>query len=462
MERFIDYYKILGVDRYASETEIKTAYRKLAMQYHPDRNPGDEEAVKKVQEINEAYEVLNDQKWHKKAEYDRKYDDYYAELRSRQQQADASRQQSYQRRQQSSQQYGYRQGQSHYYQQSQWQQYGPGFDHQNFSGRSTGTGKYSRATYNTMNDSIPEDEEERTVWGDIKQAWREVRAEEKEQPFFERHREADRILKKKNERSRTKKYYYHDEYGRKIYYNKTRPRTKFESVMFQLQRGTVHVAYETLIQLEKLTHITEDSLPKFVLRNRNVLAGALVLCIAFGAAGEKTEKPENFPTYSVSQQTPMPTEDMNLGEEIVLEEEQRNEEAKINQEYTVYRTYTIGYGDTLSELAEDANCSVAEIQEKNGIANASFIRVGEDILIPYHIESGDLRYATYSVYIPAGKSLADFAKEHDTTVDSIVALNGECFENGQIITDSLLIPNFLPKFQIDNQKNEASTYQRTQ
>jgi DnaJ-class molecular chaperone len=49
-----DYYKILGVERSASPEEIKHAYRKLAMQYHPDRNPGDKAAEEKFKEINEA------------------------------------------------------------------------------------------------------------------------------------------------------------------------------------------------------------------------------------------------------------------------------------------------------------------------------------------------------------------------------------------------------------------------
>jgi len=65
-----DYYKILGISRSASEQDIKKAYRKLAMQYHPDRNSGKEEwANEKFKEINEAYAVLGDPE--KRGQYDR-------------------------------------------------------------------------------------------------------------------------------------------------------------------------------------------------------------------------------------------------------------------------------------------------------------------------------------------------------------------------------------------------------
>ena len=63
-----DYYSVLGVERSASASEIKKAYRKLAMKYHPDKNPGDAAAEAKFKEAAEAYDVLGDAD--KKAKYD--------------------------------------------------------------------------------------------------------------------------------------------------------------------------------------------------------------------------------------------------------------------------------------------------------------------------------------------------------------------------------------------------------
>src|SRR5215211_3652005 len=64
-----DYYEVLGVSRGATEAEIKSAYRKLAVRYHPDKNPGDAEAEEKFKEAAEAYSVLSDAD--QRARYDR-------------------------------------------------------------------------------------------------------------------------------------------------------------------------------------------------------------------------------------------------------------------------------------------------------------------------------------------------------------------------------------------------------
>ena len=64
-----DYYEILGVSRSCTEVELKAAFRRLAMQHHPDRNPGNHECEHRFKEINEAYDVLKD--GDKRAAYDR-------------------------------------------------------------------------------------------------------------------------------------------------------------------------------------------------------------------------------------------------------------------------------------------------------------------------------------------------------------------------------------------------------
>ena len=65
----VDFYEVLSVSRDASDQELKTAYRRLAMQYHPDHNPGDKAAEEKFKECSEAYQVLSDAD--KRAAYDR-------------------------------------------------------------------------------------------------------------------------------------------------------------------------------------------------------------------------------------------------------------------------------------------------------------------------------------------------------------------------------------------------------
>ena len=70
-----DYYKVLGVPKTATTEEIKSAYRKLALKYHPDKNKGDKESLNKFTDINEAHEVLID------PEKRKKYDQFGADFR---------------------------------------------------------------------------------------------------------------------------------------------------------------------------------------------------------------------------------------------------------------------------------------------------------------------------------------------------------------------------------------------
>lgn len=83
---FIDYYKILGLPKTATEKEIKNAYRKLARKYHPDLNPNSKEAERKFKEVNEANEVLSN------AENRKKYDKYGKDWKHGEEQEEAQRQ----------------------------------------------------------------------------------------------------------------------------------------------------------------------------------------------------------------------------------------------------------------------------------------------------------------------------------------------------------------------------------
>src|SRR5580765_6155988 len=76
---YIDYYKILGLNKEATTDDIRKAYRKLARKHHPDLNPNDKEANKKFQQINEANEVLSD------PEKRKKYDQYGAQWKDAEQ-----------------------------------------------------------------------------------------------------------------------------------------------------------------------------------------------------------------------------------------------------------------------------------------------------------------------------------------------------------------------------------------
>jgi curved DNA-binding protein len=75
MSKEEDYYKLLGVQKTSTDAEIKKAYRKMAIKYHPDKNQGDKAAEEKFKEISQAYEVLSDKE--KKMQYDQHGDSMF-------------------------------------------------------------------------------------------------------------------------------------------------------------------------------------------------------------------------------------------------------------------------------------------------------------------------------------------------------------------------------------------------
>ncbi|RFS22777.1 J domain-containing protein [Chitinophaga silvatica] len=115
-----DYYKILGVEKSATSEQIKKAYRKLAVKYHPDKNPNDKAAEEKFKEINEAYEVLSDEEKRKKYDQFGENYKYYEQHGGRPEDFDWS-------------QYGGGQGRTYSYQGNMEDMFGGGAGEGNFS-----------------------------------------------------------------------------------------------------------------------------------------------------------------------------------------------------------------------------------------------------------------------------------------------------------------------------------------
>lgn len=420
MENFVNYYDILGVSQTASQEEIKKAFRKLAVENHPDKfqKCSQEEIDRRTkifQQIANAYDIIGDEK--KRREYDLEFAEY--ERRQAERDAQARARQEQRRREQEQRQQAQRRR-----------------EQQAYSERTSSTGQ--RRTTERTRKTVEEGKGFKKAFSDIKTAWQEVRAEEKKAPFLKRHKTL----------------------SGKIYRNYYKDNgSTLDEILFALKCGSIHVFAEALYQLEKLTHITEDSVPKYVIRNR-ILAYTLVLAmILSGALTQKTQDPDQIINPPGSYQTHNPDADKEVGIEdgSYQEEQEKQEEAKESRDSVVVRKYTIQKDDMLSVLAVNANTTVESIMALNDLPSPDLIKSGETIYIPYVISGEDLKYATVAAYYQPGTDLNAFAAKYGTDAASIYGLNEEAFENGEIISSTLLVPTFASQKEIKEAKS-TKTY----
>ena len=378
MEAFKDYYVVLGVSRNASEAEIKAAYRKRAKEFHPDKHQGasPEEMAYFERLFKDVQEAYNQLGNESKNDNRKKYNRIYD---------------AYQEERRKKQE-----------------------------GATAPSYSYVRTTSDYEENEESEDmSNDSNFFEEIKMAWQEVRAEEKKRPFSKRHKTlSGRIYRK-----------YYKENG-----------TTIDEIIFGIKKGTIHVCAETIYQLEKLTHINEDTLPKYIIRNRAFFASvlaALILTIGIGSLNNNVSGADG--------------NDISTTQGI-----DANDEDNDVDNYVVYRYYTVQGGDTLYELATDANTTTGKLMSSNGL-DSTIIHPGDTLYIPYNIAAEDLKYATDVIEYQPGTDLNDILTKYHTTKQSIVDLNKEAYQDGEIISDTILVPNFKSQKEINEQK-EVSAY----
>lgn len=419
---FIDIYKLLGVKRNASTTDIDKAFLNLAYSYNPEltvnatKSPKAQDMIKNIYGILEAsYNVVNTAE--KRVEYDEKTREYLlkrvkehqekAKARAQKEEQEKARQEEQKRRENQS--------------KKEKEQTTPKTEDPNFEEEQHTTKSENRG------------QEPKTMSQSFKEAWQEVRSEEKSYPFTERHKNINKNIHSK---------YYP--------YRATLP----QYIVYGLKNGLLHVSAELVYQLEKFRYITEDNVPKFIIRNRKSLCGIIVAGVLITSAVTKNNDsvitpPEEQPTTPVTD--PVISEDdtvENISDKIVLN-----------------RVHVIEFGETLSEYSEDSNTTVEEIKRINNIKDENIIESGKKIVIPYIISKDDLKYYVSSTEYDSNIPLETYAALYETDVETLLQLNKEAIDKITLstgetvyapISNTLQVPTFISKDVLDAHK-ETST-----
>lgn len=421
---FIDVYKLLGAKRNASDTDITTAFLNVAYSYNPEltvnatKSPKAQDMIKNIYGILEAsYNVVNTAE--KRVEYDEKTREYLlkrvkenqekAKARAQKEEQEKARQEEQKRRENQS--------------KKEKEQTPPKTESSNFEQKNHTTKSENKS------------QEPKKMSQSFKDAWQEIRSEEKTYPFTERHKNINKNI--------------HREY---YPYRATLP----QYIVYGLKNGLLHVSAELVYQLEKFRYITEDNIPKFIIRNRKSLCGIIVAGVLITSAVTKDNDsvitpPEEQPTTPVT--------DTSTSEPDTQVEQITSDKIVLN------RVHVIEFGETLSEYSEDSNTTIEEIKRINNIKDEDIIESGKKIVIPYIISKDDLKYYVSSTEYDSNIPLETYAALYETDVETLLQLNKEAIDKvvlstGQTaympISNTLQVPSFISKNVLDAQK-EVST-----
>ncbi len=440
---FIDIYKLLGVKRNASTTDIDKAFLNLAYSYNPEltvnatKSPKAQDMIKNIYGILEAsYNVVNTAE--KRVEYDEKTREYLLKrVKEHQEKAKARAQKEEQEkakaRAQKEEQEKAKARAQKARQEEQARRQAQAKKEKEQTTPKTEDPNFEEEQHTTKSEN--RGQEPKTMSQSFKEAWQEVRSEEKSYPFTERHKNINKNIHSK---------YYP--------YRATLP----QYIVYGLKNGLLHVSAELVYQLEKFRYITEDNIPKFIIRNRKSLCGIVVAGVLITSAVTKDNDsvitpPEEQPTTPVT--------DTSTSEPDTQVEQITSDKIVLN------RVHVIEFGETLSEYSEDSNTTVEEIKRINNIKDENIIESGKKIVIPYIISKDDLKYYVSSTEYDSNIPLETYAALYETDVETLLQLNKEAIDKvilstGQTaympISNTLQVPSFISKNILDAQK-EVST-----
>ena len=396
----VDFYALLGVSHESSIPEIEKAFFERIAAYHPDL-PANKNARENVKSLNKyiykclekAYIILTNE--NDRAIYDEEYRRAYLNKDEVKEKEKSSR------------------------------------THQENKKRQT---KQKATSQKHTSEKSYSDVKTRSFAETIRTGWKEVREDEKTEPFKERHKNVSDYIA----------------HSKLAYAN---------PVIFNIGSGVIHVCCETWYQLCKFRYITEDNLPKFIIRNRVtigslLLAGTLILVPKHALSPDTT--PDQTPSAPGATDTLKPGNDLE-DDTIVLN-----------------RIHVVESGDTVSEYSRESNSTIKYIAKVNDLEvnydDSVNIQAGQKIIIPYVVDKEDLSYYTSSKILPDGMSLSTFASTNETDINTLLRLNPEAIEvktensNGvtyYVTSDTLTVPNFISKSEYKSLKAQTTEYVKT-